>query len=292
MNEPWGISGPVFAWSYAGLIVVPTLAGMLVSRVLRQGWGATASARLPGIYHFAYLAAGPERVTETVVASLIEREQLRVSSSGTLRTTPLQPVDPLELEAMKLVASRFATTAYSLGAPMRSSAPMAALRTELAERGWILPDARRRAVWRTVTWVYFAVLALGVARAVNGAADRPIGILVLLMCVVPAGVVFAYRQSLPGKNETTKAGQAVLQRANGDRSLAAGPVRAVAKGGIHRYTDHALAQALMKPYPKRRHSWAAGSTGYAGAGFIGASSCSGGCGSSCGGDGGGGGCGG
>jgi uncharacterized protein (TIGR04222 family) len=303
MNEPWGISGPVFAWSYAGLVLAPALLGLLVGRLLRQGWGAAPAESAPGIYQFAYLVAGADRVTETVVASLIEREQLRVSSTGTLRTTPLQPVDPLELEVTRLVASRFATTAYTLLPWLRASAEMAGLRTELGRRRWILPDARRRVIWRTVFFSYLAVFALGVVRLVNGASlGRPVGILFFLLCAVVLAAVLTYRRSRPGgKYETTKAGEAVRQMAKDDRSLAAEPARGVAKAGLDHYSDRKVAAALTKSYPRRGPGRAARSgarSAVVGAGFIGTSSCGGGgssCGgggSSCGGGGGGGGCGG
>jgi hypothetical protein len=66
---------------------------------------------------------------------MIEREQLRVSSAGGLRTTPNQPIDPLEVEAMRHLASRSATTA-SACASRCGLPPMASLAAELAQQTW------------------------------------------------------------------------------------------------------------------------------------------------------------
>jgi uncharacterized protein (TIGR04222 family) len=303
MNEPWGISGPAFAWLYAGLVVVPMLVGMLITWSARRGSRAPSSKHLPTIYHVAYLVGGPDRVTDVVVAAMIEREQLRVSSAGVLHTTPNQPIDPLEFEAMTHVASRSATTAFSLRQPMRTSAPMASLAAELAQQNLVFPHSRRRLVWRTVLWVYVAVLLLGIVRAVNGTVlgRPPIGVLVFLIFLAVAGMAVAGLRTRPGrKGETTKAGRAAFEEARGDRSLVAGAAGIVTKRGLRRYPDFDLAKALTKAHPPNPRNQRKGSFGYASGGYVGgiASSCGGGGGSSCAGGvggsscGGGGGCGG
>jgi uncharacterized protein (TIGR04222 family) len=292
MNGPWGISGPAFAWLYAGLVVVPMLVGMLITWSARRGWKASASYRLPAIYHVAYLAGGPDRVTDTVVAAMIEREQLRVSSAGGLHTTPNQPIDPLELEAMRHLASRSATTAFSLREPMRASAPMASLAAELAKQNLVFADSRRRLVWRTVLWVYVAVFLLGIVRAASGAdLGQPIGDLDFLIFLAVAGIAVAGLRTRPSwKGETTKAGRAAFEEVRGDRSLVAGAAGVVAKRGLYRYPEYDVAKALTKSHPPNRYNRRKSSSGYARSSFFsscggGGSSCGGG-GSSCGGGGG------
>jgi uncharacterized protein (TIGR04222 family) len=302
MNEPSGISGPAFAWLYAGLVVVPMLVGMLITWSARRGSKAPSSKCLPTIYHLAYLVGGPDRVTDVVVAAMIEREQLRVSSAGGLHTTPNQPIDPLELEAMGHVANRSATTAFSLREPMRASAPMASLAAELAQQNLVFPDTRRRLVWRTVLWVYVVVFVLGIVRVASGAdLGRPIGVLVFLIVLAVAGMAVAGLRTRPcRKGEATKAGRAAFEEARGDRSLVAGAAGIVTKRGLRRYPDFELAKALTKSHPPNPRNQRPGSFGYASGGYVGgiASLCSGGGGSSCAGGyggsscGGGGGCGG
>jgi uncharacterized protein (TIGR04222 family) len=308
MNELWGISRPAFAWLYTGLVVVPMLVGMLITWSARRGRKAPSSKRLPTIYHVAYLAGGPDRVTDTVVAAMIEREQLRVSSSGELHTTPNQPIAPLEVEAMTHVASRSATTAFSLREPIRASAPMASLAAELAQQGLVVPEARRLLVWRIVLWVYVAVFVLGIVR-VASAADlgQPIGVLVFLAV---AGTAIAGLRTRPSrKGETTKAGRAAFEVARGDRSLVAGAAGIVTRRGLRRYPDYELAKALTKSHPPNPRNQRSGSFGYSSGGYVsgiawggntcgsgGGNSCAanscGGGGSSCGGGGGGSSCGG
>ncbi|HEV7974376.1 TIGR04222 domain-containing membrane protein [Amycolatopsis sp.] len=307
MNEPWGISGPVFAGLYAGSVVAPMLVGALLVGLRKRHSPGSVLGRLPSIYHFAYLAGGPDRVTDTVVASMMEREQLRVSSSGKLYTTPQQPVGPLEAE----VAQRFGklpSTAYTLYEPMRGSAAMLALAAELAEMKLVFPDRARRRVWHTVLGVYAAVVVLGVIRAINGGRlGYPIGYLVGLIVLALAGIACSVWFARPrAEDQNTNAGWDAYSQNKGDRSLVHGAAGVVAKRGLIRYPDYEVAKALTKEHAlhtkiaaqrKRGRS----SVGYAsGGGFVGGYACSsgssscGGGGSSCSGgsSGGGGGCGG
>jgi uncharacterized protein (TIGR04222 family) len=304
MSEPWGISGPAFAGLYAGLVVVPMLVGaLLVRRRLRYSSG-NAPGRLPSIYHFAYLAGGPDRVTDTVIASMMEREQLRVSSSGKLYVTPQPPVDPLEIE----VAHRLAIlpfSAFSLYEPMRDSAPMRTIATDLSADKLVFPDRTRRRIWHAVLGAYAAIIVLGLVRAANGERlGHPIGYLVGLIVLALIALGFSWWLSRPRADDrNTKAGWAAYARDKGDRSLVHGAAGTVAKRGLHRYPVHEVTRALTKEHAaqanrvnrRKRRSVAYASGGGVAAGYTcsSGSSCgsgSSGGGSSCGG--GGGGCGG
>jgi uncharacterized protein (TIGR04222 family) len=307
MNEPWGFSGPEFAWLYAGLVIVPMLAGLLLARWGRRYSPDSVQGRLPTIYHFAYLSGGPDRVTDTVVASMMEREQLRVSSSGKLYVTPQQPVDPMQAE----VATRLAglpSTAFSLYEPMRDSVPMHEVAAELARRKLVYPDRGRRRIWRVVFWVYAAVAVLGFVRALTGEQlGYPIGYLVGLMVLAAMGAyVSAWFARPRPQDQNTGAARGVYAENKGDRSLVHGAAGIVAKRGLLRYPDYEVSKALTKEHTahnrqvaqrKRRRSavgYASGG-GYVGGGYVGGFVCSSGTnGHSCGGGSscGGGGCGG
>lgn len=95
MGDPWGSFGQVFHWiNYVWW--VPMIIGVNGAVGLRAKQGP--ARQLPSYYHLAYLIGGPVRVADTVVASMIERVQLRVDNAGKLYPTPTNPVHPLEQE--------------------------------------------------------------------------------------------------------------------------------------------------------------------------------------------------
>ncbi|WP_245193345.1 TIGR04222 domain-containing membrane protein [Amycolatopsis alba] len=104
--------------------------------------------RLETIYHVAYLAGGPDRVTDTAVAGALERKAARLGSSGVLRRTSAKPADPFVLAAVEsLPKVRIARVREVL----RESEPMRALRAELLAGGLILPAVHWRRAWHAVT---------------------------------------------------------------------------------------------------------------------------------------------
>jgi uncharacterized protein (TIGR04222 family) len=226
----WGTSGPAFAGIYAALVVVPALLGALLIWFTRRVHAAKPGYRLSTVYHVAYLEGGPDRVTETLVAAMIEREQLRVSSSGRLYNAPQWPVGLLESEAARLTARLPKTTAFGLRVPMRTSPLVTALASELAGHGLVAPEVTRRLIRRGVLVLYLTVSGLGIARVIaEKSLDRPVGVLILLLaCAVVAMVIIAKSTRQRMKNETTVAGTNVFARTKLDRSLVTGAAEAVA----------------------------------------------------------------
>jgi uncharacterized protein (TIGR04222 family) len=253
----WGISGPAFVDIYAGLVLVPALVGALLMWFTRRGHAAEPGYRLSTVYHVAYLAGGPDRVTETVVAAMIEREQLRVSRSGRLYNRPQLPVGLLESEAAKFAARLPKTTAFGLRVPMRTAPPMTALASELAGQGLVVLAATRRLILRGVLGLYVAVSGLGIARIIAEKSPfRPVDaqfFFLLLGCAVVATVETAKSTRKHTKNETTVAGTNVFERTKLDRSLVTGAAGAVATGGLSHYPDRALADALTSLVPVPRN---------------------------------------
>ncbi|MFE6616117.1 TIGR04222 domain-containing membrane protein [Amycolatopsis sp. NPDC057786] len=239
MNEPWGIQGPAFAWLYGCLVVLPFLLAGLWAQSLRRGFHD--GGRLPSVRHVAALAGGTARVTETVVASMLEREQARLGRSGRLYRTPLVPVDPLGLELYGELSS---FPDHELRATMSRGPAMRALWADLSRRGLVVAEGRRRLTWRITATVYAVLLAIGTVRWIATAGTVlltvfPVVALALLIVALRFG-----RTDYEGR--TTAAGRAVLAEAETDQSLVSGATGAVALRGFAAYPDREFAAVLSR----------------------------------------------
>jgi uncharacterized protein (TIGR04222 family) len=84
MDQPWGLSGPQFLLVYgAGLVVA--LAAPSLLRLLVRWVPGTRFDRQLGACQAGYLAGGPGRAAEVVIAELVSRGALRVDSTGRVR---------------------------------------------------------------------------------------------------------------------------------------------------------------------------------------------------------------
>lgn len=247
MSDPWGSFGQIYIWLHVGWMV-PALIGLYWTQALRGRRGPAQTLR--SVYHLAYLADGPNRVTDTVVVSMIEHVQLRVDSTGKLYPTPTRPVHSLEREVAALTMSAGSDTAFGLRAPLRRSAPMAELVDELSAQGLVVAASKREAVWRTVSALYVALFLLDLARVITFAAlDRALVINAASaggMLLFSAGA-FAFSTKHPRSARATAAGITSLRATGHDLSLASPSTLAVAHGGLAFYPDRALAEALLLP---------------------------------------------
>ncbi|MFD8492066.1 TIGR04222 domain-containing membrane protein [Amycolatopsis sp. NPDC059657] len=219
-------------WTYLALLILPALAGAGCVLLL----GAKHACRLPTLYHFAYLAGGTARVAETVVAAMIEREQLRVSDTGRLFCTPVAVVHPLEHAVVAATVSPKGVTAAGIRLLLANSAPMRAISAELEALGLVTPERLRRRVWWAVCAVYAIVLALGIA-----GWKWPL-LLPLVAAAMAGAALLAKERTQP---RPTLAGLKSYETARGDRSAVDGAAGLVAVGGLRRYPDPKLAKALQ-----------------------------------------------
>jgi uncharacterized protein (TIGR04222 family) len=302
MGNPWGISGPAFVWVYAALLAIPFLFRALWYATAGHSGAGSAITRPLSVYHLAYLAGGPYRTVQTVIAAMVERGQLRVSSDKRLKTTGSVPSDPLERAVGNAVNSSFASTTTTVQLKVRSSAELGALAAELESLELVVPRNRIKAVERTVLWAYFVVLAVGVARWVTGAAlNRPVGLLSagLVLAFVFLLAAFSFLKRDP-RSIPTSVGKRVLDQARRESSpssrgqrrapeysglplgaVLVGAAGAVALGGLAMHPDEALGAALM---PTGMGGGGSSSGGDSGSGCSSGSSCGGGgCGGGCGG---------
>ncbi|UUV33557.1 TIGR04222 domain-containing membrane protein [Amycolatopsis roodepoortensis] len=228
-----------FLWLYTPAIAIPALVAALHVRWLRRGFHD--GGRLPSVRHVAALAGGTARVTETVVASMLEREQARLGRSGRLYRTPLVPVDPLGRELAGHLSS---FPGHELRTTMSRGPAMRALWAELGGRGLVVAEGRRRLTWRITAVVYAVLLVAGTVRwIVTGGTVVLIALLVVALALLIVSLLLG-RTDYAGR--TTTAGRAVLAEAETDRSLVSGAAGAVAIGGFAAYPDREVAAILSR----------------------------------------------
>lgn len=283
VNEPWGISGPEFLAIYGGLLGLPIVL-MLGWRLALRVRRATTVATLPSAYHYAYLLAGPDRVVDAATATLIDQERVRVDSRGRLTAIGRRPPsEPLAAEVWHTVRGLPSCRISSLRTDFRDNTLVTGVAADLVERGMVVPKTRVAAVWRAIVVLYILVLAVGVARWVNGVRlDRPVGYLALLVQLGALLTIIAVASRRRFSTTVTTHGARVRKAARaGQVDLLTGAAGAVALRGLPKYPDPAIGAAFASS------SSGGGSTYAGGSGCGSGSSCGGG-----GGGGGGGGCGG
>jgi len=303
MTDTWGIPGPAFAGSYLILLLIPAAYAAVQAARARVGRQSTEPLRSLG--EVAMLAGGPVRVTETVVADLLEREQLRFDSHGRLHRTSLrEPADELGKTAVAYVRPN-GSSLDTIRWDMRNCQPVKQLADGLTERGLLIDPREVRRPWKPAAIAYGALLLLGIARLISGAAaGHPVGFLIALLVLALVALVVCVVKAANGPvAKATKTGKATLGEVWRDQALIAGTAGSVALGGLRSHPDQAIRRAAGQATPARASTHGSGSGWIAAGGFYGGSgsscsgstgggsSCGGGGGSSCGG-GGGGGCGG
>lgn len=292
MQRPWGLSGPEFLQLYWIGLALAVLVAIVVRVRVRAGH-SSQPVRSLDMDELAYLAGGPRRVVETALARLLTAGELRTSRRGTVQataaTSSLNPVD----RAVITDSQRYTNRTVNLLIPaVAKDDAVTAIGRRLEEMGLVVhPDVAKAALRKgsTALWV---LLAIGVARWVNGVAiSAPIGWLTLQLVVTGALIWLLTRR---GKHLRTSKGNRVLEDARttstrrlatSDDALYAGAAGMVLFGGLVTYPDLAVRSSLLAS--------SASSSSYTG--YSGCSSSSSSCssGSSCGGGGGcGGGCGG
>ncbi|RSN34143.1 TIGR04222 domain-containing membrane protein [Amycolatopsis sp. WAC 01416] len=293
MNEPWGISGPAFAWLYGVCAVLPIAFAVAHELWLRRDTGART---VPGLYHLAALADGVERVTDTAVAGLLDRHFLRPDGRGILHPVKPVPADPFE-RAIVLLVHGHGNGLRELRSKMARHEVVRELRADLEQRGLLVHENRRRKGWQYAIAVYVAIFAMGIARLVNAVPlKRPVGVLVVLIVGVAGAIGLAVWRQWPDRSgRATAAAGLALRFGDWDRALAGSAAGKVALHGLQAFPDRVVAVTLIKTGGTRARLFAgSASTCGGGASYAVGSSCGGG-GSSCGSSsssGGGGGCGG
>ncbi len=240
------LTGPWFSYLCVGGSIVCVVAAALWARGL--GRGRPESAELSD-YEVAFLAGGPDRVGDTVLANLFESGRLRVNARGRLYGRgPMLGDDTLTRAAITVAEATDAT--FVKRAVCRSTA-MRRLYARLIRRGLAVDVLRKRRAWNRLV-VLSLVLATTVAAA-GFASSRYLAALGFPILFLTTVLLAA---SLPGLH-LTPAGWAALRRERAEsESSARAPVsRTVALAGFDAYPDdETKATGEVRPlvWPRRR----------------------------------------
>jgi uncharacterized protein (TIGR04222 family) len=293
MQRPWGLSGPEFLQLYWIGLALAVLVAIVVRVRVRAGH-SSQPVRSLDMDELAYLAGGPRRVVETALARLLTAGELRTSRRGTVQataaTSSLNPVD----RAVITDSQRYTNRTVNLLIPaVAKDDAVTAIGRRLEEMGLVVHPDVAKAALRKGSMALWVLLAIGVARLLNGLAiGTAVGWLTLQILLTGVLIFLLTRRS---KHVRTSKGNSVLaaartanssRMATSDDALYAGAAGLVLFGGLAVYPDLEVRSSLIASSGSPT-----GYTGYGGDGGSSSSSCS--SGSSCGGGGGcGGGCGG
>ena len=290
MSQPWGLSGPQFLSVYAAGIGLTVVIPLIFRQVIRRVPDHEMVRQLDP-YEVGYLAGGPRRVAEMIVAGQVDSGALRVDSAGKLseadrfaRTGPY--ADSLDRITPAGMPDGLRTSA--IREKLKSDPAIAGIGRGLRADEFIISSGRTAAL-RLVTAVpMMALLITGILRMIEGASNhRPVGFLFMLMLLsfFVDIVMIALILMLP---PSSTAGSAYLKRLRetreSSRSLVApgaavamlageAVLLGVALQGFGGMPDEATRAALLAGMPS---SSGGGGCGGGGGGGCGGGGCGGG----------------
>lgn len=228
--NPLDWQGGDFLMLYAALLLIALIGGG-VYRAFRTRSGDTrgSMATEPGVWSLAFLAGGPERVTDSAVAELHRTGAIEWDeSSRSLRVTGVEPPTDPVLRAVHANAGSSGFSAARIG----GASAIQSLRVDAERRGWWFTREEATAIVRAQVLPLLALSGFAAAKiAVGLSRDKPVVFLVILtvLTLVCALVVWLSRPKI------TAAGRALLAAQKSKHKL---EVRA------HRDAHVALAVAL------------------------------------------------
>jgi uncharacterized protein (TIGR04222 family) len=184
MGQPWGISGPQFLGLYlAGMAATLAVARVLPAAIL---WiPRRRISRELTTAEVGYLAGGPKRAAEVILADLVERGSWRVDSSGDL-TMPDGAVGggPYAAAAETIGPGEEGTKAHAVCSRLKACPTIARIRGDLRADGLVPSAGQLAGIWAGAAAVLAALVTVGIMRVAEGSANhRPVGFLVLLIIV-------------------------------------------------------------------------------------------------------------
>jgi uncharacterized protein (TIGR04222 family) len=198
MNEPWGLSGPQFLEVYgagmAAVIVIPLLARQVIRRLAGGRRQPAEAAGELDVYQAGYLAGGPRRAAQVIVAELTQAGALRVSSQGqvSLADPGLAAASPaVRVHGVRTDLIPFGDSTQAVLKALARDEGVKATGRELGAAGLVVLPARQRPVFVIAAVLIGALHAAAIARFMEAAANhRPAGdltalfILSLVMSVI------------------------------------------------------------------------------------------------------------
>ena len=223
MSQPWGLSGPQFLVIYgvgtAAVVVVPFLLRLLI----RFGSGAGADRQLDP-YEAGYLAGGPTRAAQVVIADFVASGAVRVDSSGRVNVADRAAFGRQSAFLSGGVAGAAASspglslpagiTVHQFQGRIAQLPALAAIRARLRGEGLLVSQARAAIVLIVSLTLWVALFVTGGLRLAEGAHNhRPINDLKSLVVVSVIACLF----TLAGNwrrlaNLTTFRGAALVRR--------------------------------------------------------------------------------
>ena len=186
MPRPWGLSGPEFLQLYWIGLALAVLVAIVVRMRVRAG-NTSQPVRSLDMDELAYLAGGPKRVVETAIARLLTAGELRTSRRGTVAATALaKSTNPVD-RAVITDSQRYTNRTVNLMVPsVARDGVVSSIGKRLEDMGLIVnPDVAKSAL-RKGSIVLWILLAVGIARWVNGiAVGAPVGWLSLQLAITP-----------------------------------------------------------------------------------------------------------
>jgi len=185
MSQPWGLSGPQFLDIYGVGIAVAFAVPFLLRLLIRFGSGADAGRPLDP-YEVGYLAGGPTRAAQVVIADLVASGAVRVDSSGRVYGVDRAAFDRqpgLPTEAGTGAADPFrdlwlpaGVWVHQLQDKIAKRPALAAIKARLRAEGLLVSRARTATVSIVSLTLWAALFVTGGLRLAEGAHNhRPIG---------------------------------------------------------------------------------------------------------------------
>lgn len=245
MTEPWGLTGPQFLLLYLAGVAVTLLPVLMVRRAARHAPARSSRPDL-GTDELAMLAGGPIRLAETAIARLVEAGAVVVSRGQLTASQTAAPDLPLERHLLREISHQPMSVRDALLSTRRSRR-VVAVANSLAAQGLLVSRRKDRLITLLAPAGIYAVFAVGVVRAVNGAnQDLTIDYLVLLL-ILTALLVIALGTALRLKPRTVH-GDALLRARRAELSgpsVSADTDVLVALGGLPAYPDSGIRRSLM-----------------------------------------------
>ncbi|MFG1700858.1 TIGR04222 domain-containing membrane protein [Nonomuraea sp. NPDC049309] len=228
-------------------------------RIAHTGARAASAYRDLGCYELGYLAGGPGRAAETVIAHLVSTGAARLSSGGRVHKVKASRTagDPVEEAVAGVVARRSGLTVAALKAEVARSVAVGELGKNLAQEGLLLADRPRawlRGWTRLLLWAGVAALAGFVVTLVSlFGGPGTYGLIALLVfggTAVAAGIALrGHRRYM--RAPLTPSGRAALAAARRADDARDEPV-SIALNGVNAVRDTRLRVELRRTPPRPR----------------------------------------
>ena len=251
MGQPWGLSGPAFLAVYASGIGVM----LLIPAVLRLLIGGMPGRRPPrqlDPYELGYLAGGPRRVAEMIIAEQAACGALRVDGAGTVRLAdPTARTGPYAdaLDRIIWPAAPGGLTCYFACMQLKSDQAVAGIRRDLRDAGFMI-SAWRLGAWRLIgVALIAAVPTAGILRLIERSADPAAYYLLDLIALSAFASMWTAVFVFSGSTRTWL-GSSYLNRVRGTQPFPAG-LFGVAMTGLSAVPDQDLRAVLQAGMPGR-----------------------------------------